>query len=69
MYSFIHDDLFKIWLAESIEAGSRLVIAEHGGGLGFLLDLDRKHYSISQINLQNLQQHHFQKKIFKCVLS
>ena len=45
MYSFIHDDLFKIWLAESIEAGSRLVIAEHGGGLDSLLDLDRKHYS------------------------
>lgn len=44
MYSFMHYDFFKIWLAESVEMGSRLVISEHGGGLDALLDLDRKHY-------------------------
>ena len=44
MYSFMHYDFFKIWLAESVEIGSRLVISEHGGGLDALLDLDRKHY-------------------------
>ena len=45
MYSFMHCDFFKIWLAESIDKGSRLIISEHGGGLDSLLDFDRKHYT------------------------
>ena len=32
--AWAYDDLFKIWTAEKVENGSKLIIGQHGGHMG-----------------------------------